>query len=295
MARTITISPEGPFSLQLAAGFGFGGREGDESDVMRLAFVADDLEHQVGVVLRQPVVDGPLLAEVEGESDLVAIEAQIKRVLSLDHSGKDWLAVGERDPIIGNFQKQYHGLRPVLFHSPYEAAVWSVVSNRKFGTVAKKIQRELSEKHGKVFELAGEKLAAFPTPQELLKIETFPGLDPVRIERLQTIAEAALDGKLDLPFLHAMSSDDAIAAMQELPGIGPFYASLIIIRGAGLSDVLPDNEPRFISFVQQLYGFDHKPSQPEIFKIAENWRPFRTWACVLIRYAGGRRKMEWTK
>ncbi len=289
------MTPEGPFSLQLAAGFGFGQREGNENDVMRLAFVADNFEHQVGVILRQPLVDGPILAEVEGEGDLAAIEAQVKRVLSLDYSGKDWLAVGEHDPIIANFQKQYHGLRPVLFYSPYEAAAWSVISNRKFGAQAKKIQRELSEQYGEVFDLAGEQLAAFPTPQALLGVKEFAGLDPVRVERLHAIAESALAGQLDVPHLHAMSSEEAIAAMRQLPGIGPFYAALIVIRGAGLADVLPDNEPRFISFVQQLYGLDHKPSQKEILAIAEHWRPFRTWACVLIRYAGGRQQLEWTK
>jgi hypothetical protein len=42
---------DGPFSLAAAAAFGFGpstGRPYPGEDVMRLAFVTDDLQHQVG-------------------------------------------------------------------------------------------------------------------------------------------------------------------------------------------------------------------------------------------------------
>ncbi len=62
-AATRRASPEqlrmvvdGPFSLTAAAAFGFGpstGRPYPGEDLMRLAFVTDDLQHQVGVLLSQ--------------------------------------------------------------------------------------------------------------------------------------------------------------------------------------------------------------------------------------------------
>jgi DNA-3-methyladenine glycosylase II len=32
-----------------------------------------------------------------------------------------------------------------------------------------------------------------------------------------------------------------------------------------------------------LYGLDHDPTDAEVAALAENWRPFRTWATVMIR------------
>jgi DNA-3-methyladenine glycosylase II len=50
------------------------------------------------------------------------IRSQVERVLSLDVDGTDFPAVAQRDPVVRNLQARYPGLRPVQFHSPYEAA-----------------------------------------------------------------------------------------------------------------------------------------------------------------------------
>jgi DNA-3-methyladenine glycosylase II len=38
--------------------------------------------------------------------------------------------VGERDPVVGEVQHRYPGLRPVGFWSPYEAAAWTIIGHR---------------------------------------------------------------------------------------------------------------------------------------------------------------------
>jgi DNA-3-methyladenine glycosylase II len=35
--------------------------------------------------------------------------------------------------------------------------------------------------------------------------------------------------------------------------------------------------------VRDLYGLDHDPDEAELAAIAEAWRPFRTWAAVMLR------------
>ncbi len=83
-----------------------------------------------------------------------------------------------------------------------------------------------------------------------------------------------------------MGPDEAREWVQQLDGIGPFYASLIVLRAVGFSDVLVDQEPRLRSLVQRLYGLDEEPGPEELAAIAEPWRPRRTWAAVLVRAAG---------
>jgi DNA-3-methyladenine glycosylase II len=178
------------------------------------------------------------------------------------------------------------GLRPVLFHSPYEAAAWSVLSARRARAQAIVLRTRLAEAYGQVFTLAGVAQPAFPTPEALLTVDQLPGLPTQRIGWLHGVARAALDGRLDADTLAAQDADEAMADLRRLDGIGPFYAALIQIRSTGATDVLPTNEPRVLEAASRLYGVPM--TQPELARRAEQWRPWRTWACVLVRAVTGR-------
>jgi DNA-3-methyladenine glycosylase II len=289
-ARDLTITPDGEFSLAAAASFGFGpnaGRPKPDGDSMSLAFVADDLQHHAAAVVTQDA-HGLVHAQLFGEADAGLVEAQVRRILSLDHSGQAWADVGVRDDVIGRLQREHPGLRPVLFHSPYEAAAWSILSQRRHRAQATAVRKRLSEEHGRVFQLPSGNLASFPLPEDLLRIEIFPGLEPLRIERLHGVARAALDGQLDPARLLAMTPDAALADLRRIPGIGPTYAGLILLRSTGATDILTLAEPRLPAYVAHFYGLTHLASTTELERIAEAWRPFRTWTSVLIRVAGDR-------
>ncbi|MCW2647662.1 MAG: 3-methyladenine glycosylase/8-oxoguanine glycosylase-like protein [Pseudonocardiales bacterium] len=293
--RSFTIVAKGPFSLRESALFGFGQRmrpggvgsqEPTFDGVMRLAFCLDGYRDQVGVELRQ--VDDGVRAVVHGKGDLAAVEAQVSRVLSLDHDATGFVQVGKRDRVIKKLQQTAPGLRPPLFYSPYEAATWSVLSARRSGWQMSQVRAQLSEAHGATFDLAGERLAALPTPTQLLRVEAFPGIEPARLERMHGVAQAAVDGLLDVARLRELGPNDAMTEVQRINGIGPFYAGLIVVRATGFTDVLPVNEPKALEVVRQLYDLSGPPTQQEFEAIAEKWRPWRTWATVLLRSVGSR-------
>ena len=86
-----------------------------------------------------------------------------------------------------------------------------------------------------------------------------------------------------------MAAEDALAYLQEFPGIGPAYATLVLLRATGVTDVLTFNEPRLPGYVAHFYGTGEGPaSAAELARISEGWRPFRTWAAVLLRVSGDR-------
>ena len=291
---TFTIVPSGAFSLRESAEFGFGQRSAERFDgVFRLAFCLDGYAAQVGVELRQDargvhgVVRG-LDQRPETGAALPAVRAQVARVLSLDHDAAGFAAVGRRDPIIGRLQSVAPGLLPPLFYSPYEAAIWSVLSARRTGHQMAEVRRRLSFQHGRVFDLAGQRSAALPTPQQLLAVHEFPGINAEKMTRMQGIARAALAGRLDADRLKSLGPEITTQEMQHLKGIGPFYASLITIRAVGFADVPPVEEPIVRELVTRLYRLS-EPCTPERFlEIADAWRPYRTWAAVLIRAATSR-------
>ncbi|MGI8572792.1 MAG: DNA-3-methyladenine glycosylase family protein [Solirubrobacteraceae bacterium] len=291
------LRPSGPFSLKAAAEFGFGPNQGGSSDgTMRLAFPVDGGVGHAGAVLSQSTTDGPVAVELQtrGGADPDRALAQAARILSLDHDGEDFLRVGERDPVIGRLQGEHPGQRPVLFHSPYEAAAWSIISARRPSSQAARVRSEIGERLGATFGLAGQTVHAFPQPEALAGLpDEFPGLNAEKVSRLRGIAKAALAGDLDVERLHAIGAEHAYEEVQRLKGLGPFYAGLVVLRASGFADaMLHVPEPKVLKHAARFYGLDATPSLEWLTQLAEPWRPFRTWCTVLIRLAGDRSASE---
>ncbi len=285
--NTFTLVPRGAFSLQESVEFGFGQRHAERYDgTMRLAFVMDDLRSHAGVEVTQDS-DG-VHGRVSGTDDLCAARAQVARILSLDHDGRPFDALGSSDPVLARLLRVAPGLRPPLFHSPYEAALWSVLSARRPARQMAEVRDRLAEVHGAGFTLAGQRRFAVPTPRQLLEVTDLPGVPEEKLARMHGVARAAIEGQLDVDRLVALGPGAAGEDLQSIKGIGPFYASLITIRAVGFTDVLPLEEPMLRGLITDLYGLTSPCTAEQLGEIAEAWRPFRTWASVLVRAAAGR-------
>ena len=285
MTATFTIEPRGPFSLALAASHVFGPREpAPVVPLMRLAFCVDGLHELAGVVLTEGP-GGSVVGEVHGATDVAAVRDQVARIVSLDHDGSGWPAVGERDPLIGRLQARYPGFRPVLHYSPYEAAAWAILAGHRSGRQANTLRRRMGEALGATFELSGTRLSAFPTPQAILDAPSLPVPSVEQDRRLRVVARAALDGLLDAARLRALDPEVARAQVQTLPGLGPFYSGLVAIRAVGPTDAASVEEPRLLAALRQYLGDEAPADTTALAERMAAWRPFRTWAVVLIRRA----------
>jgi DNA-3-methyladenine glycosylase II len=288
------LPTRGPFSLKAAAEFGFGPNQGRPAfdGAMRLAFPVDGGRGYAGAVLREPEPDGTVTVELtlRGEPHPDVALAQVARVVSLDHDGGAFARVGENDAVIGALQRAHPGQRPVLFHSPYEGAAWAIISARRPSARAAEVRRELSIQLGETFELAGQTVHAFPQPEHLAELgDQFPGLNLEKLIRLRGVAGAGMDGTLDVAHLHEIGPEQAYVELQALKGLGPFYAGLVVLRATGFADAwLPVPEPKVLAHVTRYYGLVKAPGPKQFAALAEGWRPFRTWATVLIRLAGDR-------
>ncbi len=282
-----TIVPAGAYSLRESAEFGFGQRHSVHFDgTMRLAFCADDLATHAGVALTQD--DAGVHGVVSGDAPVELARAQTARMLSLDVDAHGYEAVGARDPVVARVLATAPGLRPPLFHSPYEAAAWCVLSLRWNARQAAAVRERFSRAHGREVEVAGEVMAAFPTPRQLLGVAEFPGIPEVKLQRMHAVAQAALDGTLDPERLRRDEPEAAMARLRGIAGIGPFSASLIVIRASGVCDVPVAQEPKLAEIVGKLYGLPGPATAADLDRIGEAWRPFRTWVSVLLRAASSR-------
>jgi DNA-3-methyladenine glycosylase II len=179
----------------------------------------------------------------------------------------------------------------VGFHSPYEAACWAVISQRVRIVQAAQTRNRIAAAHGDRCQVAGVPVAAFPAPAVLRSVAAELPLPGIEQQRLRGLAEAALDGLLDGSPLRASTADQAIAEVTALPGIGPFSAELVVVRGAGHPDRFPAAEVRLHAEMVDRYGLPDD-ALATLAAVAERWRPYRSWAAVLLRTAREERTGE---
>jgi DNA-3-methyladenine glycosylase II len=144
---------------------------------------------------------------------------------------------------------------------------------------------------GTMVDVDGVHLPAFPDPDTLLRHPRIALVNEVKSDRLHGIAKAALAGDLDAEELRSLPVAEAVARLQRIPGIGPFSAELTLLRGAAHPDGFPTSERRLHDDMSAAYGTG---DPAELARIADAWRPYRTWVALLFRVSRERRTGEIT-
>ena len=289
---TFSLKPEGSFALEQSKAFLLGftpaaGSAVEKDQRLVLAFRLDTSFAPVAVTLTQGE-DKVVQGRVFGGADVAAVQKQVARMLALDHDGIEWDALAKSEGTLFRLLQSYPGFRPVSFPSPYEAAAWGVIAQRVPMKHAANLKRKLAQEQGDAIDVDGEVMHVFPAPQKLLTMNGWPGLPVEKWARLQAVAKAAVDGLLDAEYLRSLAPEDALEKLGEIHGVGEWTAGHILLRGTGAKDVFSAAEPRVFHAVALAYGMHKDPTEKELIEISDRWRPYRSWATVLVAVAASR-------
>lgn len=138
-------------------------------------------------------------------------------------------------------------------------------------------------------KVAFDKLNALCSP---LTPTTFLALDDAALKQAgfsrqkmrygRILAQAILDGDLDLDVLSNLPDDDVRKELTKLKGIGPWTAEIYLLMALGRVDTWPVGDLALQIAVQDVRGWEARPKSKEMAPIGEPWRPWRGVAARLL-------------
>jgi AraC family transcriptional regulator, regulatory protein of adaptative response / DNA-3-methyladenine glycosylase II len=235
-----------------------------------------DLPGGGGVVELTPESPDGVLCRLwlDDPGDRDAAVARCRRLLDLDADPAAVAAHLEPDPVLGELVRRRPGLRVPGCADGFELAVRAIVGQQVSVAGARTIL-------GRLAALYGGAPGRFPGPAALAEVD--PGAFPfprTRGEALRELARLAAGGELDL---EAGADPQATRSrLLGIRGIGPWTAEYIAMRALGDPDAWP---PGDVGVRHALERLGQPPGERAALKLAEAWRPWRSYA-VMHLWAG---------
>ncbi len=232
------------------------------------------------VTLRSDGDEGPISAvfELEDLRDLTAAVARCRHLLNLDADPIAVDAALGSDPLLGPLVAGAPGLRMPGSADSFELAVRAVIGQQVSIAAARTVAGRLVRAVGRPLRNPTLPVThTFPEPAALAELaESSPELFSMPGSRRRTIAAlaAAVAGER-LVLDPGADSREIRSGLLELPGIGPWTADYVVMRGLGDPDAFLAGDLGVRHALRALGG----PADASgAGRLAERWRPWRAYA-----------------
>ena len=177
---------------------------------------------------------------------LPAIARTLERVLGLDLDPAPLERAAAAEPRLRAAARALRGMRPPRFPGWFETFANVVPFQQVSLDSGAAIVARLVERFGKPLEHAGRRAFAFPSAKAFARAPLgdlrAAGLSSAKLSSLRALARAIEAGELEPDALAALDTPSAQKELERLPGIGPWSAALVLLRGLGRLDVFPPGD-----------------------------------------------------
>lgn len=216
----------------------------------------------------------PVILRLADLRDTGTAVSRIRRLIDADADPRAISEALAGDPVLGPLRQRHPGLRVPRSLDADEVAIRAVVGQQVSVAGARTVTGRITTEYGEPVETDHPGLnRLFPTAAALTDVD--PSSLPMPRARgaalsglCAALAErrVVLDGGAD--------RDEVRERLLELPGIGPWTADVIALRGLGHPDVFLPTDLAIRSILKEL-----APDRPAVHR-AEQWRPWRSYALL---------------
>jgi len=190
------------------------------------------------------------------------VAALVRRTLGLDVDLAPFRRAARKDPRIARLML---GVRPPRFTSLFEAILGVVPFQQLSLDAGVTLFARVVERYGPCEEIDSVRLYAAPRPQAIAEASFDElralGLSGAKVRALQRAATAILEGRIGDEAIEELPTPEARTLLRKLPGIGPWSADLVLLRGFGRLDAFP---PGDVGVARGLTDFLGAPPSREL-------------------------------
>jgi DNA-3-methyladenine glycosylase II len=181
-------------------------------------------------------------------------------------------ALAERDPHLAAIY-QIHGTPPMWARPAGFATMLRIILEQQVSLTSARAMFERLKSNVEPFSALGFIEAGEAFLRSL-------GVTRQKAHYCVQVAQAFTNG--DLNQIARLNDEDAHAALLLIKGVGPWTASIYLLMALRRPDIWPDGDIALASALGRLRKMNTRPSFPELAKIAEGWRPYRSVAARML-------------
>jgi DNA-3-methyladenine glycosylase II len=212
--------------------------------------------------LRGLVCGGPISPQTQDQ-----LGAAIQRLLGPTVDVTPFYRVAHGDLRLQAAIASLRGLKPPRFPTLFEAIANVVPFQQVSLAAGDAVVGRLVERFGEYLRLGDRGYAAFPPPERIAVAEIDAlrdvGLSRAKATTLRGAARRILAGELSAARLEALPSAAAMESLLALPGIGPWSAGLILLRGLRRMEIFPAGDVGAAKNLGRLLGAENSARDGE--------------------------------
>lgn len=194
-------------------------------------------------------------------------------MMTLEEEKKAKIYLKKVDPVLGEVIK-HASLKPITFGGSYfvelsESIVSQQLSVKAADTIWKRFIALLPDG-----EVTPENVLAVPD-QSIRDA----GISWSKISYIKDLGKKTLESGILFEQFEIMTDEEIIEELVKVKGIGRWTSEMFLMFAMGRPDVFSYGDLGLRRAIQKLYKFKKEPSDKQIGKIVNKWKPYRTLAC----------------
>lgn len=219
-----------------------------------------------------------LQIHAESEDSLGArrksIAAILDRTLGMSQDLAPFYEFAEGEHQLKQLSRRFRGVKPPRFPTVFEALLNGISCQQLTITVGITLLNRLTLRYGIPL---GDEHRLFPRPEDLAGARPEDlrslGYSSAKAASILGSARAVIEGRLDLEALHRKDDQAAMENLLDIPGVGPWTAGYVLLRGLGRLNVFPGGDVGAINNVVRLLKLKKSPDDAQFTRILDRWKP----------------------
>lgn len=285
-ALTVRLAYRQPFDWRALRDFfahrAIPGVEAVDGDTYRRTIETSD-GHAL-VAIRPDKRDGYLSLDLRGVSteSLFEIVQRTREVFDLDAPVSEIAETLGRDHRLRALLRKHAGIRVPGAWDGFELIVRAILGQQISVKAATTLAGRIAARYGKRLKLESEQsdcglVTVFPNAERLMRARfNDMGLVRARAQTLRSVATAVVRG--DIHFDPAQDPEDFCRSLKSIRGVGDWTAQYVAMRALKNPDAFPASDLGLL----KATSFPERMSPGKLGERAENWRPWRAYAALLL-------------